>query len=36
MDIGAVTHEALMRSIELLGTKVAPVIREEMKIRSGE
>ena len=34
MDIGAVPHEKLLRSIELLGTKVAPVIREEMKIRS--
>ncbi len=36
MDIGAVPHEQLMRSIELLGTKVAPVVRDEMRVRSGE
>ncbi|WP_342360767.1 LLM class flavin-dependent oxidoreductase [Terrarubrum flagellatum] len=29
MSVGATPHKAIMRSIELLGTKVAPVIREE-------
>ena len=35
MDIGAVTHKELMRSIELLGTKVAPVVRKEIQVRAG-
>ena len=34
MDIGAVPHKELMRSIELLGTKVAPVVREEIQNRA--
>lgn len=31
--IGAIPHEQVMRSIELFGTKVAPVIREEVARR---
>jgi hypothetical protein len=34
MDIGAVPHKELMRSIELLGTKVAPVVRKEIQSRA--
>ena len=30
MDVGAVPHADLMRSIELFGTKVAPLVREEV------
>ena len=33
MDIGTVQHKELMRSIELLGTKVAPVVRKEIRSR---
>ncbi|MEX2535594.1 MAG: Atu2307/SP_0267 family LLM class monooxygenase [Trueperaceae bacterium] len=33
MDVGAVPHDKLMRSIELFGTKVAPVVREELSRR---
>jgi probable LLM family oxidoreductase len=29
MDVGAVPHSAVMKSIELLGTQVAPVVRRE-------
>jgi probable LLM family oxidoreductase len=34
MDVGAVPHDKLMRSIELLGTKVAPAVRAEIAGRS--
>ena len=30
MDVGAVPHRDVMKSIELLGTRVAPVIRKEL------
>jgi alkanesulfonate monooxygenase SsuD/methylene tetrahydromethanopterin reductase-like flavin-dependent oxidoreductase (luciferase family) len=30
MDVGAVPHVDVMKSIELLGTKVAPVVRKEL------
>jgi len=30
MDVGAVPHADVMKSIELLGTKVAPVVRKEL------
>ena len=30
MDVGAVPHADVMKSIELLGTKVAPVVRQEL------
>jgi hypothetical protein len=33
MDIGTVQHKELMRSIELLGTKVVPVVRKEIQSR---
>ncbi|MEJ7683069.1 MAG: LLM class flavin-dependent oxidoreductase [Segetibacter sp.] len=31
MSVGTMPHDKVMRSIELLGTKVAPVIRKEIK-----
>jgi probable LLM family oxidoreductase len=31
MDLGALPHEKMMRSIELLGTKVAPEVRKHIK-----
>ena len=34
MDVGAVPHAAIMRSIELLGTEVAPVVRAEVARRT--
>lgn len=34
MDVGAVPHDKLMRSIELFGTKVAPEVRKEIARRS--
>ena len=34
MDVGAVPHADVMRSIELLGTKVAPVVRRELAGRT--
>ncbi|MGI8863455.1 MAG: LLM class flavin-dependent oxidoreductase [Solirubrobacteraceae bacterium] len=36
MSVGAVAHQDVMRSIELFGTKVAPVVREEVARRAGE
>ena len=33
MSVGAVAHEDVMRSIELFGTKVAPVVRAEVERR---
>eukprot|EP01037_Dinobryon_pediforme_P009494 gene9493-9574_t len=33
MDVGAVPHKNLMRTIELLGTKVAPIVRKELASR---
>jgi hypothetical protein len=29
LSVGTMPHDAVMRSIELLGTKVAPVVRKE-------
>lgn len=34
MDVGGPPHRELMRSIELLGTQVAPIVREEIARRS--
>ena len=36
MSVGAVAHRDVMRSIELFGTKVAPLVREELARREGE
>ena len=33
MSVGAVAHEDVMRSIELFGTEVAPIVRAEVKRR---
>ena len=33
MSVGAVAHKDVMRSIELFGTKVAPVVRAEVERR---
>jgi alkanesulfonate monooxygenase SsuD/methylene tetrahydromethanopterin reductase-like flavin-dependent oxidoreductase (luciferase family) len=33
MSVGAMPHEAMMRSIELLGTRVAPAVRKEIARR---
>jgi hypothetical protein len=33
MSVGAVAHADVMRSIELFGTEVAPVVREEVARR---
>jgi alkanesulfonate monooxygenase SsuD/methylene tetrahydromethanopterin reductase-like flavin-dependent oxidoreductase (luciferase family) len=30
MDLGATPHDKVMRSIELLGTRVAPIVREHL------
>ncbi len=35
-SVGPMPHEKIMRSIELFGTEVAPVVREEVARRSGE
>jgi alkanesulfonate monooxygenase SsuD/methylene tetrahydromethanopterin reductase-like flavin-dependent oxidoreductase (luciferase family) len=35
MSVGAVKHADVMRSIELFGTEVAPVVREEVARREG-
>ncbi len=32
-SVGSLPHDKLMRSIELLGTEVAPVVREELSRR---
>jgi alkanesulfonate monooxygenase SsuD/methylene tetrahydromethanopterin reductase-like flavin-dependent oxidoreductase (luciferase family) len=34
MSVGAVAHSDVMRSIELFGTEVAPVVRDEVARRS--
>jgi probable LLM family oxidoreductase len=36
MSVGAVAHQDVMRSIELFGTRVAPVVREEVARRVGD
>ena len=36
MSVGAVAHRDVMRSIELFGTKVAPLVREELARRQAE
>jgi probable LLM family oxidoreductase len=36
MSVGAVAHRDVMRSIELFGTQVAPVVREEVARRQSE
>ena len=33
-DVGAMPHDKVMRSIELLGTRVAPIVREEVARRA--
>jgi alkanesulfonate monooxygenase SsuD/methylene tetrahydromethanopterin reductase-like flavin-dependent oxidoreductase (luciferase family) len=33
--VGAMAHDKVMRSIELFGTEVAPVVREEVARRTG-
>ena len=33
-SVGALPHAALMRSIELFGTKVAPIVRKETAARA--
>jgi hypothetical protein len=33
MSVGAVAHRDVMRSIELFGTEVAPVVRDEIARR---
>ena len=34
MSVGTMPHEHVMRSIELLGTEVAPLVREELARRA--
>ena len=36
MSVGAVAHRDVLRSIELFGTRVAPLVREELARRAGE
>lgn len=36
MDVGGVSHKELMKSIELFGTKVAPVVRERIQALKAE
>jgi hypothetical protein len=31
MDVGGPSHQLLMRSIEIFGTKIAPKVREALK-----
>jgi hypothetical protein len=31
MDVGGPSHESLMRSIEIFGTKIAPKVREALR-----
>ncbi|MOA49709.1 hypothetical protein D3C78_1726230 [compost metagenome] len=31
VDVGAMPHRDVLRSIELLGTKVAPIVRKELE-----
>jgi hypothetical protein len=35
-SVGSMPHEKIMRSIELLGTEVAPAVREEIARRKAE
>jgi alkanesulfonate monooxygenase SsuD/methylene tetrahydromethanopterin reductase-like flavin-dependent oxidoreductase (luciferase family) len=35
-SVGSIPHERIMRSIELFGTEVAPVVREEIARRKAE
>ncbi|SFK89543.1 LLM class flavin-dependent oxidoreductase [Geodermatophilus ruber] len=35
-SLGAAPHQEVLRSIELLGTKVAPIVRAELAARGGE
>jgi hypothetical protein len=35
-SVGSIPHERIMRSIELFGTEVAPVVREEIARRRAE
>jgi hypothetical protein len=32
--VGSMPHAKIMRSIELLGTEVAPVVRKELGVRA--
>lgn len=34
MSVGTMPHDKIMRSIELFGTEVAPVVREEVARRT--
>jgi hypothetical protein len=34
MSVGTIPHPSVLRSIELLGTEVAPVVRAEVARRS--
>jgi probable LLM family oxidoreductase len=34
MSVGTMPHETVMRSIELFGTEVAPLVRKELELRS--
>jgi probable LLM family oxidoreductase len=36
MSVGAVSHDAVMRSIELFGTEVAPIVRAELARRESQ
>jgi hypothetical protein len=36
MSLGAVEHADVLRSMELFGTQVAPVVREEVARRSAQ
>jgi alkanesulfonate monooxygenase SsuD/methylene tetrahydromethanopterin reductase-like flavin-dependent oxidoreductase (luciferase family) len=36
LSVGTMAHDKVMHAIELLGTKVAPVVRSEIASRSGE
>jgi probable LLM family oxidoreductase len=35
MSVGAVAHKDVLRSMELFGTRVAPVVRDELRRRAG-
>jgi len=35
LGLGGIAHEKMMRAVELLGTQVAPVVRTEIRRRSG-
>ena len=36
MSVGTMPHAGVLRSIELLGTEVAPIVRAEVARRAGE